>query len=177
MGLNIGYLTAKTNKDSDEVFTPKYAVEPIMKYIDKNQVIWCPFDQANSEFVRIFKRNGYKVIYSHIDDGKNFFTYEPEEHYDVIVSNPPFSQKDFILKRLDELEKPYAILLPIAALQGKARYKYLKDGLQLLVFDKRINYYINQNMNEVQKGAPFASAYFCKGVLPKDLILEELKIY
>ena len=33
MPLNIGYLKAKTDKASDEVFTPKYAVLPLVKYI------------------------------------------------------------------------------------------------------------------------------------------------
>ena len=66
----------------------------------------------------IYEEAGYKVIRSHIDEGKNFFYYEPEEHYDVIISNPPFSCKDDVLKRLYELDKPYAMLLPIPALQG-----------------------------------------------------------
>lgn len=30
--LNKGYLTAKTDKASDEVYTPAYAVKPILKY-------------------------------------------------------------------------------------------------------------------------------------------------
>ena len=33
MPQNKGYLTARTNKASDEVFTPAYAVKPILKYI------------------------------------------------------------------------------------------------------------------------------------------------
>lgn len=31
MPLNKGYLTAKTDKASDEVYTPAYAVQPLMK--------------------------------------------------------------------------------------------------------------------------------------------------
>ena len=42
--LNKGYLTAKTNRESDEVYTPDYAVYPILKYIKKGSIIWCPFD-------------------------------------------------------------------------------------------------------------------------------------
>lgn len=61
-----------------------------------------------------------KIIYTHIDEDKNFFYYEPD-NYDIIISNPPFSQKDDILKRLYELNKPYAMLLPIPSLQGQAR--------------------------------------------------------
>ena len=187
MAINKGYLTAKTDKASDEVFTPAYAVEPLIKYlyIFQNEynrfsvtpdriTIWCPFDMPDSIYVKIFRRAGFNVISSHIDMGKNFFFYEPEEHYDIIISNPPFSQKDNVLKRLYELDKPYAMLLPVPALQGQARFPYIKDGLQYLGFDKRINFYTNQDMSEVQKGVSFGSCYLCKKFLPRDLIIEEL---
>ena len=49
LALNKGYLTAKTDKASDEVYTPAYAVQPLIKYLDmycnkSNYTIWCPFD-------------------------------------------------------------------------------------------------------------------------------------
>lgn len=34
---------------------------------------------------------GWQVERSSIDDGKDFFTYQPED-FDVIVSNPPYTQ-------------------------------------------------------------------------------------
>lgn len=176
MGLNKGYLTAKTDKASDEVYTPAYAVRPIIKYLDMfdtNATVWCPFDMPNSKYVEVLTEAGYKVIHSHIDEGKNFFSYEPEEEYDVIISNPPFSIKDDILKRLDELGKPYAMLLPVPTLQGQTRFPYLKD-IQYLGFDKRINYYKDAAMTKTQDGVSFGSCYLCKSFLPKDLIIEEL---
>ena len=175
MALNIGYLTAATNKASDEVFTPSYAVEPIIKYIKKGSVIWCPFDEEDSEFVRLLKNSGFKVIASHIFKGQDFFEYEPDEEYDVIISNPPFSIKDKILKRLNELNKPYAMLLPLPTLQGQKRFEYLKDT-QALIFDKRINFFKNKETKEIQKGIAFASIYICKDFLPEKLIFEELNI-
>ena len=33
LAINKGYLTAKTDKASDEVYTPEYAVLPLVKYI------------------------------------------------------------------------------------------------------------------------------------------------
>jgi len=75
MPLNVGYLTAKTNKASDEVYTPAYAVKPLIKYLDgyfhpmHKLTIWCPFDKEDSEYVKIFKVEGYKVIATHIDNG------------------------------------------------------------------------------------------------------------
>ena len=175
MGLNTGYLTAKTDKDSDEVYTPAYAVKPIIKYIKKDAVVWCPFDFESSEYVRLIRDNGNKVIATHIDNGQNFFYYEPEEHYDVIVSNPPFSVKDAIIRRLYELNKPYAILLPIPSLQGQKRFPYMKD-CEALIFDKRINYYTDIVNMEIQKGVSFGSFYLCRNFLPEKLIFEELEV-
>lgn len=39
MPRNIGYLTAKTDKASDEVFTAAFAVKPLLKYL-------CDFQQS-----------------------------------------------------------------------------------------------------------------------------------
>jgi hypothetical protein len=41
--------------------------------------------------------------------------------FDCIVSNPPFTLKDKILKKLYEIGKPFAVLLPIQSLQSKDR--------------------------------------------------------
>lgn len=179
MGLNVGYLTAKTDKESDKVLTPAYAVKPILKYIDRGLLpqytVWCPFDKEDSEYVKLIKEEGHKVIYSHIDEGKNFFTYEPDEFYDFIISNPPFSIKDDILKRLYELNKPFAMLLPLPSLQGQKRFDYIKD-CQALIFDKRINFFKNKDTKEILKGISFASIYVCKNFLPRDLIFEKLEV-
>lgn len=175
MGINKGYLTARTDKASDEVYTPAYAVKPLLKYVLKPCTIWCPFDKDDSEFVKLFRAAGHKVIASHIDEGKNFFIYEPSEQYDFIISNPPFSIKDDILRRLHELNKPFAMLLPLPTLQGQKRFSYLKD-CQALIFDKRINYYMDSEKKEIQKGVSFASIYICKNFLPKNLIFEKLDI-
>ena len=180
MGINTGYLTAATTRESDEVYTPAYAVKPIIKYLDnycnKTQyTVWCPFDEEDSNYIIELKKAGYKVIATHINNGQDFFDYEPEEWYDFIVSNPPFSLKDKVLKRLNELNKPFAMLLPLPTLQGQKRFQYLKD-CQALIFDKRINYYKNKETKEIQRGVAFASIYICKDILNNDLIFEELEV-
>ena len=177
--INKGYLTAKTDKESDEYFTPPEAVKPIIKYLDNYcqkplYTIWCPFDTEKSQFVKQFREAGYKVLATHIDNGQNFFYYEPDEPYDFIISNPPFSLKDDVLKRLNELKKPYAILLPLPSLQGQKRFQYLKDS-EVLIFDKRINFYKDENCTSRATGVSFASIYVCKDFLPSNLIFEELK--
>lgn len=170
MALNVGYLKSSNN---DESYTPYYAVQPLLKYIPPNKVIWCPFDNDYSAFVNLLRNNGNRVICSHIEDGKDFFNYEPR-YYDIIISNPPFSIKDKVLERLYVLNKPFAMLLPMNSLQGVKRYEYFKHGIQLLAFDQRIGFHNIENMDITVEGSPFASAYFCRDLLPRDLILEHL---
>ena len=158
------------------MYTPFYAVDPIIKYIPKGKIIWCPFDEEWSAFYVHLRELGYRVIRSSLSDEQDFFKYEPEK-WDLIVSNPPFSIKDKVLERLYSFQKPFAVLLPLNSLQGKTRYKYFAGGIQLLSFDIRICFHNQKSMEHVIKGSPFASAYFCRNLLPKDLIVEELKPY
>ncbi len=125
----------------------------------------------------MLKENNFNVIRSSLAEGQDFFTYEPKQ-WDIVVSNPPFSLKDKVLKRLNDLNKPFAILLPLNSLQGEKRYDWcFKNGIQLLAFNRRIDYHTNFNFNTYTKGNHFASAYFCRDILPKDLILEDLIKY
>lgn len=175
IALNVGYLTS--DKTDDSLFTPYYAVDHIIKYLPKDKKIWCPFDiEEWSAFSSRLKECGFDVISTHIDEGQDFFEYEPE-HWDLIVSNPPFSLKDKVLERLYSFNKPFAILLPLNSLQGKTRYKYFKQGIQILSFDARVCYHDKNHMDTVVKGSPFATAYFCRDLLPKDLIIEKLVTY
>lgn len=175
---NEGYLTSKRDKDSDEQYTPIYAVIPLVKYIPKEYKIWLPFDKEWSAFNQVLTDSEFDTIYTNIDDGYDFFEYEPDE-YDMIISTPPFSMKDKVIKRVYELGKPFCLLLPLASLQGKERFKYFKNGIQLLAFDKRIAFHNINSTDKTIKGTPFSCAYFIGGVdiLPRDLLIEELDIF
>ena len=171
----MGYLTS--DKADDSLFSPFYVVDHIIKYLPKKTKIWCPFDiEEWSAFSVGLKEYGFDVVSTHIDKGQDFFEYEPDE-WDIIVSNPPFSLKDKVLERLYSFNKPFAILLPLNSLQGKTRYKYFKQGIQILSFDARVCYHDKDHMDTVVKGSPFATAYFCRDLLPKDLIIEKLVTY
>ena len=126
-------------------------------------------------YVRL-KEEGFRVVRSSLIEGQDFFKHEPEQ-FDLIVDNPPFSLKDKVLERLYSFNKPFAVLLPLNSLQGKTRYKYFKQGIQILSFDARVSYHDKNHMENVVKGSPFATAYFCRDLLPRDLIIEELHEY
>ena len=87
--------------------------------------------------------------------------------------------KNEILDRLYKFNKPFAVLLPLNSIQGKKRYEYFKQGIQLLTFDTRIRFHNKDHMDEVIKEnmTSFATAYFCRDLLPKDLIIEKLVTY
>lgn len=146
-----------------------------MKYIPAGRTVWCPFDEEWSAYYRTFQERGYHVIRSSLAEGQDFFGFEPET-WDIVVSNPPFSKKDEVLKRLYGFGKPFAVLMPLMALQGIKRYRYLKNGVQILAFDKRVCFH-RSSFTACAPGCAFPSVYFCRGLLPRDLILEELIRY
>mgnify|MGYP002516421295 CR=1 FL=1 len=117
-----------------------------------------------------------RVIHSHIDEGKDFFKYEPD-HWDIMISNPPFSKKDKVLERAFNFNKPFALLLPANSIQGKARFKIFQNKIQMLCFDSRIGFFMNGDMKHVTEGTAFGSAYFCRDFLPSKLELRELHKY
>jgi hypothetical protein len=69
------------------------------------------------------------------------------------------------------------LLLPLPTLQGKKRFSNFCKGIELMVFDGRISYYANGHTEHVQEGNSFASCYFCRNVLPTQLIFKKLEIY
>lgn len=158
----------KTKGKNDECYTPRYVVESIVEYIPKNKVIWCPFDKKESFFVKVLKERGYDVVFSHIDNGEDFFKFEPP-HWDIIVSNPPFSNKRAFFERAFQLGKPFMLLMTAQWLNDAAPIelynKYNKD-MELIHFTKRIQY-LNVNEHKI----PFKSLFFCSNILPKSNIL------
>lgn len=161
------YAGYKKRPLSDEQYTPRHAVLPIVKYLPRNAIIWCPFDTENSEFVIALKEAEHEVIFSHIFTGQDFFEYEPER-WDIIVSNPPFSRKREVVERCLALEKPFALLLSNLWLNSNTPCHLFKEReMQMLLFNKRINY---SDKNAVF----FGSSYFCHKVLPKQIVFESL---
>lgn len=162
-----------SNGKNDECYTPEYAVIPILKYIPKDFVVWCPFDKEDSQFVKIMQKTN-KVIYSHIDYNQNFYDFEPEEHWDCIISNPPFQGKRQIFERALSFNKPFALMMTCTWLNDSAPSKLFMDkDLQLLMFDKRIKFL---NNGVVDKKITFSTAYFCYNLLPKQIIFEKLNV-
>ena len=164
------------NPKNDEYYTPREAIYPLIKYIGnlthkkKNIVIWEPTDFGGSEITKTFKENGFPNVFgTHINEGFNFLTDEPHLDFDIIITNPPFSEKDKFLQRAYELGKPFCFLLPITSLEGKRRGEmFRKYGIECLVLDRRINF------DKTKKNPWFGVGWFCWNVLPEKLIFEQV---
>ena len=159
--------------NNDECYTPAYGVSPIIKYIPEGAIVWCPFDKEESEFVKQISQT-HTVVRSHLDDGQDFFTYEPE-NWDVIVSNPPFTNKRLFFERALSFNKPFALIMTNTWLNDSAPKQLFSDkDLQLLMFDKRMKF-VSPDGRPNDK-ITFSSSYYCWNFLPKQIVMEKLHI-
>lgn len=175
MGINKGEIMPKLNNavpqgktGTDEMYTPKLMVDPIINHIPPGARIWCPFDEENSEFVLTMKENKIDVTYSHIKTGQDFFKYEPFS-YDMIISNGPFSMKKSILERLYDLKVPFAVIfgMTIINYQEIGHFFYKKNSdVQFMIFDKKVSF--NGGTSS------FNCSYFCRDFLPQQVKFEHL---
>ena len=157
---------------SDEFQTPKEAIYPLLPYLKKNWIIWeCAW--GGGSLAKHLEEKGFKVV-AKGDDFINDIYIGGIKDVDCIITNPPYSKKEGFLQRCYELEKPFALLMPLTALEGKKRGElYKKYGIQLIIPNKRINFITPSGKGS---GAWFQVAWFCyKLNLPKDLMFVELE--
>ena len=161
----------------DEFYTPGYAIIPITKYLKPNSRIWCPFDKVESNYVKIFNALGHKVIHSHIDNYINFLHNAVcPENIDYIISNPPYSKKNEVFGKLFDLKIPFAMLVGVVGVfESQFRFNMFRDNnFEIMYFDKRISYFKNYSDQKPSVNPPFSSVYICSGILPKQVVFENL---
>jgi len=151
------YKDYEPNKFND-FMTPDYVWDWIKDFIPKDKVIWEAFygDGKSGEYL---SELGFNVIH----DNDDFFE---NNKGDIVVSNPPFSNKKQIIERLVELDKPFILIMPVSTLC----YKYtriLKEDIQLIIPKKRIKFKrYDKKTNTIYKdwekhNAAFDCLYFC----------------
>ena len=147
--------------------TPWQAVTPLAIHLNrkKYKVVWEPAC-GNGQLARILRKLGFEVICTDIKYGQDFFSYTPPYDYDVIVTNPPFSQRIQFLRRCYKLNKPFALLMPTIFTIEMGQI-FRRHGIELLVLTRRMRF-----VKEGKKSttAPFTVAWFCKGVVDEKLV-------
>lgn len=164
------YKNMKSNAP-DNFQTPWYAVSPLLYHLKPKATIWeCA--SGHGYIAKYLSKNGFNVIATDVPE-YNFLTYEPEEHYDYIITNPPYSIKNDFLKRAYELKKPFAFLLPLSALESNTRQQlYAKYGLDILLMNARIDF---KTPSGEGSGSWFATAWFTHMMLDEQMVFYDIK--
>ena len=160
---------------NDEFYTPLYAIEPIIKYIEKGKIIWCPFDTNESLFVKRFKELGFEVINTHLDSGVDFFNCDIPE-CDYIISNPPYSLKNEVFERLFSIGKPFAMLVGVVGLfESQKRFEMFRDNqFEIMYLNRRVSYFKDYADEKPALNPPFSSVYLCSDILKQQIVFEEI---
>jgi hypothetical protein len=173
---NIQEKFVKMDRNNIEAYTPEYAVDILLPYLDRTKTIWAPFSRNEHNFANYLRKLGYKVINTHFDPetgvGVDFLTTKPTFHFDLIVDNPPFKGKTKFVERAFKLGKPFALFLPINAFGDNGIPNLFIENRakpQLLIPDKRTEF-----ENQENKGISFKTVYICKDVLPEQIIFTKL---
>ena len=163
---------------NDEFYTPRYAIRPILKYLKPNSIIWCPFDTDESLFKELLEEQGHTVYCTHLSDGEsgNFFNIETPKALDYIISNPPYRLKNEVFTNLFEIGVPFGMLVGVVGLfESQKRFELFKNNkFEVMYFNKRISYFKDYDDQKPALNPPFSSVYVCSGILPNQIVFEEL---
>lgn len=160
------------DRENIEAYTPKYAVDIIIPYLDKSKVIWSPFSRNEHHFADYLREKGFTVINTHLEMGADFLTYTPDFHFDIILDNPPFKGKTKYVEKAISYKKPFALFLPFNSFGDNGIPNlFMKYGLepQMLIPDKRTEF-----ENQDNKGISFKTIYICNNVLPRQIIFTRI---
>jgi hypothetical protein len=164
------------DRNNIEAYTPKYAVDIILPYLKKEWIIWAPFSRDEHHFANYLRELGYNVINTHYNpetkEGKDFLTYKPDFHFDIILDNPPFKDKTKYVEKAFSYNKPFALFLPFNSFGDNGIPNlFINNNVdaQLLIPDKRPEFH-----NQSQKGISFKVIYICRDILPKQIIFTKI---
>ncbi len=155
----------------DRCYTLAYAVEPLLPYLPAG-TIWEPAAGAG-HLVRALQAAG-RSVYASEKHGENFFTHAPPFSWAAQVTNPPFSSKYHWIEHSYALGKPWALLLPLETIGAwSAQRLFRKHGVEMLILNKRVNYYMP--VKGILGSANFPSAWFCWKVLPAPIVYGDIQ--
>lgn len=163
------------NSGNDEFYTPYYAIKPLVKYIPKGSKVWCPFDTEESLIVKTFIDEGMEVIFTHINNGQDFFNIEIPD-CDFIISNPPYSLKGEVFKHLFKIGKPFAMLVGVVGLfESQKRFEMFRNNtFEVMYLNRRVSYFKDYNDKKPALNPPFSSVWITSNVLPNRIVFEEI---
>lgn len=126
-------------KKDDDYGTPKYIWEMMSKFIDKDKILYEPFFLDGKAKIYL-NEIGYKnVIHNQEDFYENYDKYD----FDMILTNPPYSNKKKVLSILYKINKPFIIIVPISTINKLFMREIFKNDLekiQIIIPPKRMQF-------------------------------------
>lgn len=161
----------KKSTGGDEYYSPQNVVDMILPFLVQSgyKKIWCPFDLEESRYVQTFQKMGLEVSFGHIATGQDFFDYEKPQG-EIVISNPPFSKRDAIFRKLYDMRCPFALVMNFNGLfDSKARAQmFAKNGVELLIPYGRMKF---EHEGEGLLNKPnFQSVYVCHEFLKSPIV-------
>jgi len=149
----------------DDYMTPKYVWKFLQPFIPKGKTISDPFT-GDGWSARHLRSLGF-LVKDH--EGQDFFNLGREDLADAVVSNPPFSKKKEVLRRLKELDVPFMLILPLFVLSTKYLRDLFGSEIKLIIPPRRLHFR-KLGEEEAFGTCSFETAFFCWKIELKESI-------
>lgn len=119
---------------TDNYDTPDEPLNLLYKYIPRDKIVFDPFFNTG-QIRNYYIKNNIKFIH----EDRDAFNYLPE--FNILVSNPPYSNKKDCFKLALKLGKPFAYLVPLDTIERQYWTEMFKDkDFTLIIPKKRIKF-------------------------------------
>lgn len=161
------------SKGFDRCYTPAYALDPLLPYVRPDWIVWESAAGAGHVYEALAPHTlgiiGTDIHGPHARPARNFFDWQPAT-FDAIVTNPPYSIKFDWLERCYDLDKPFALLVPVETIGAQSAQRLMeKHGAELLLLNRRVNF-IMPNKGEAGSSAQFPVLWLCWHMLPAPIV-------
>ena len=169
--MNKNIYNAMGKKAKDECYTSYCEAAKLARFLIENHAfltpfekkIWLPFDNELSNIYKALHDAGFKnLILTNLEAGLDFYIHEPKE-WDLIITNPPFSDRTQLFRRLLSFKKPFVILQATQMFNNQHAVKAICDNGESFKFilpRSRMNFItFNEKENRLQSSKSAASFY------------------
>lgn len=144
----------------DDFQTPASALDCLLPFLPAFSRIWEPAC-GRGNLVRALCGYDFEVVGTDILTGTDFLTCHVPD-CDLLLTNPPYSIKNEWIARCYAIGKPFALLMPLTALETQTRQKlYSRHGLEMVFPSGRVNF---ETPSGRGSGSWFYAAWFTWGL-------------
>ena len=160
--MSLTFKTKKGEASDDNYYTPRQAWEDIKQYIPKDKLIHEAFygDGTSAQHLRDM---GFDVV----SEDEDFFK---SNRGDVIVTNPPYSCKAKVFKYLQQLDKPFILILPVSTITKQYYQAHFTDKCGIIIPKKRIQFVKNGIQNNRCWFDTIYILYKIEGVCEREIV-------